>query len=144
MFEGADESVEFLLAVRDPVDAYLARDQFAAHKVVNRLRTAYDSRAAIACLTSAPTDARGSCPDVVLLDLDLPGGGYHVMRHLRDDPRTTSIPVVLLADSPAAERMLRSRRYPVQGYATKPVGFDALVSVVTAVPGLGFAMLRAR
>jgi hypothetical protein len=39
--------VEFLLAVRDPMDAYPARDQFAARKIVNRLHAVHDARTAI-------------------------------------------------------------------------------------------------
>jgi two-component system, chemotaxis family, response regulator Rcp1 len=90
---------------------------------------------------AAPFTRRGR-PDVVLLDLDLPGGGHGVLRHLRDDPVTAAIPVILLAGTPGAERVLRTGRHPVQGYATKPVGFHTIMSIVASVPGLGFEMLR--
>lgn len=45
-------------------------------------------------------------PDVVLLDVQLPGiSGYEALRRLRDDPRTAALPVVLFtARVEAAQR----------------------------------------
>lgn len=46
---------------------------------------------------SALDIATASAPDVIVLDVMMPGlDGYQVCRALKDDPRTSEIPVVLL------------------------------------------------
>jgi CheY-like chemotaxis protein len=69
-------------------------------------------------------------PDLILLDLNLPGlNGDEVLAELRDDPRTAEIPVVMLtADNRSAtrERMLAAG---VRAFLTKPVEVRALLSV---------------
>ena len=72
--------VEFLLVQSDPVDAFLVRDRFAATKVVNRLHAVHDAHTAIAYLEGAPPFACRGNPDVVLLDLEVPGS--HDVLHL--------------------------------------------------------------
>lgn len=55
-------------------------------------------------------------PDVVLLDLTMPGmAGTEVLARLRDDPVTRDVPVVLLTASPA-----EAAGHEVQGIVTKP------------------------
>ena len=47
---------------------------------------------------------RASRPDVVLLDVQLPGmDGTEVLRRLRSDPPTAQLPVVLLTGSPETD-----------------------------------------
>jgi CheY-like chemotaxis protein len=135
--------VDFLLVQDDPVDNLLMREEFAANKVVNRVHAATDARAALAYLDGVPPFGGRQVPDVVLLDLHLPGGGGEaVLGRLRTDTATAHVPVILLVDSPVAEQIARSRGLPVQGYARKPVDFAGLTAIVCSVPGLGFAVHR--
>jgi CheY-like chemotaxis protein len=135
--------VDFLLVQDDPVDHLLMREEFAAHKVVNRLQTATDARAALAYLDGVPPFGGAKVPDVVLLDLHLPkGGGDAVLDRLRTNTATAHVPVILLVDSPVVEQIARSRGLPVQGYAYKPVDFTVLAGIVRSVTELGFAVHR--
>jgi two-component system, OmpR family, phosphate regulon response regulator PhoB len=66
-------------------------------------------------------EARASAPDVVLLDVMMPGlDGWHVAEELLDDPRTESIPIVFL--TARAELRDRARGIDLGGvdYVTKP------------------------
>ena len=65
---------------------------------------------------------RGLTPDVILMDVQLPGeDGLSLTRRLKADPRTTSIPVVALT----AHAMLGDRELALQagcaGYIAKPI-----------------------
>jgi DNA-binding response OmpR family regulator len=65
--------------------------------------------------------ARAEAPDVVLLDVMMPGlDGWHVAEELLDDPRTESIPIVFL--TARAELRDRARGIDLGGvdYVTKP------------------------
>jgi CheY-like chemotaxis protein len=74
---------------------------------------------------SAPEahDVLRSCsPDLILMDLQLPGeDGLSLTRHLKSDPATTSIPVVALT----AHAMTGDRELAIQagcaGYIAKPI-----------------------
>ncbi|WP_229075850.1 response regulator [Actinoplanes sp. DH11] len=130
--------VEILVVQDDPAEALLMHAEFDDHRLVNRVHVAHDVRRALAHLAAGPP-----IPDVVLLDVNLPGrDGREVLRHLRSRADTRNVPVVLLTDSPVAERILRTEMLPVQGYAAKPVDFPCLVSVVRSLEVLGFEVWR--
>ncbi|MEU4244671.1 response regulator [Actinoplanes sp. NPDC026619] len=135
--------VEILLVQDDSTDEILVREDFAMHKVANRVSAVRDVSSAMACLHGAAPYTEALTPDLVLLDLNLPwpGGGVF-LEHLRSRSATADIPVILLVDSIAAEEIVRRMDLPVQGYAPKPVDFACLVSAVCAVAGLGFEIRR--
>ncbi len=65
--------------------------------------------------------ARAEEPDVILLDVMMPGlDGWQVAEQLLEDPRTSSIPIVFLTAK--AEHRDRSRGFDLGGvdYVTKP------------------------
>ncbi|OJF15237.1 response regulator [Couchioplanes caeruleus] len=135
--------VELLVVQDDPAEALLMREEFAEHRLINRVQIAYDVRRALAYLDGEPPFSQPAVPAVVLLDVNLPGrDGRAVLRHLRAKPETAAVPVILLTDSPEAERILRAENLPVQGYATKPLDFACLVSVVRSLEVLGFQVSR--
>ncbi|WP_328471405.1 response regulator [Actinoplanes sp. NBC_00393] len=129
--------IELLVVHDDPAEALLMQEEFDENRLINRVRVVHDVPRALAYLERA-------VPDVVLLDLNLPGrDGRLVLSHLRARPETAAVPVLLLTDSPEAERILRAEGLPVQGYATKPVDFACLVAVVKSLGTLGFEFFRA-
>ena len=75
--------------------------------------------------------ARKRPPDLVLLDLRLPGlDGWEVLAALRDEPALRTVPVVLLTatiNAAATERALDAR---VADYLVKPVSADDLLDAV--------------
>jgi CheY-like chemotaxis protein len=78
--------------------------------------------------------AREGTPDLVVLDLMLPGiDGYQVLQALRADGRTSGIPVlVLTAKSLQADRE-RSRQLGAAAFVTKPFLPDELCDKVDEV-----------
>lgn len=63
-------------------------------------------------------------PDLVLLDLQLPGAdGFDVLERV-EDSEAAQVPVVVLTSSQDTEDMERSYDLGANGYVTKPVDFD--------------------
>ena len=64
----------------------------------------------------------GAKPDLVLLDLHLPDArGIDVLKQLRSNPKTSSIPVVVLSADATAPQMERLLADGAATYITKPI-----------------------
>lgn len=73
----------------------------------------------------------GRLPEVVLLDLKLPKlSGLDVLRRLRADPRTRTLPVVVLTSSGEDQDILDSYRAGANSYVRKPVDFEEFTRAV--------------
>jgi len=76
--------------------------------------------------------ARTSAPDLIVLDLMLPGmDGYRVLRALRDERRTT--PVLILTARGEESDKVRGFRLGADDYVTKPFGVLELLARVEAL-----------
>ncbi|MEA3212751.1 MAG: hypothetical protein QOE70_5808 [Chthoniobacter sp.] len=77
--------------------------------------------------------ARQHLPDLVLLDLHLPEmQGDEILLHLRADPRTAQIPIVMVsADAPTAQ-IERLRAAGANDYLTKPIDVRNFLALVDA------------
>ncbi len=70
-------------------------------------------------------------PDVILLDINLPGmDGFEVKARLEANPATRQIPVIAISANVLAETMTRGQSSGFQGYLTKPISIGALVSAI--------------
>lgn len=70
-------------------------------------------------------------PDLVVLDLDLPGGtSLTFLRELRMDSRLATLPVIVMAWSEEQSIVWSLGGLGVVGYVVKPMLFDALVALV--------------
>ncbi|MDT6941941.1 PleD family two-component system response regulator [Brucella pseudogrignonensis] len=92
--------------------------------------SAYDGSEAIEiCL--------GGQIDVVILDVLMPGiDGFEVCRRLKDDPRTTNIPVVMLTALNTAQDKITGLEAGADDFMTKPVNDQRLLSRVKSLARL--------
>lgn len=119
---------EILLVEDNPTDLELALLVFKKHRIANRIEVARDGEEALDFLFGEGAHAgRGSIqiPKVILLDLKLPKiGGIEVLRRIKSDPRTRTIPIVVLTSSREEKDLLESYQLGVNSYIVKPVDFD--------------------
>ena len=70
---------------------------------------------------------KSETPDVVLLDINLPGiSGIDVLKALKEDKLTRLIPVIMLAGSKDENDVLRSYQYHCNSFVQKPYDLDGL------------------
>ena len=70
-------------------------------------------------------------PCLVLLDLNLPGcPGMEVLAHLKRDPRTRHIPVIVLTTTDEQHEVEQCYALGCNAYLTKPVVYDQFVTVI--------------
>jgi CheY-like chemotaxis protein len=121
---------------------------FTRAKCANRIHVVQDGVAALEYLFGAEgvrTPQRGDLPrglpGLILLDLHLPKiSGLEVLRRLKADHRTRSVPVVILTASQMDRDIAECRRLGVHAYIVKPVDLQGL-SRVTPEFSLHWALL---
>jgi two-component system cell cycle response regulator DivK len=80
--------------------------------------------------------ARSERPDVILMDIQLPGiDGVEALGRLRSDAATAEIPVVAVTAFAMKEDEVRLRAAGFDGYLEKPVSVRALPEQVEALIG---------
>jgi two-component system response regulator len=128
---------EILLIEDDEADAELALHALRENKLVNHIRVLRDGEEALDYLFGASSDERPvwrEMPKLILLDLKLPKvDGIEVLRRLKADPTTRSIPVVILTSSKAERDLVSSYDLGVNSYIQKPVDFDQFRKLVSQV-----------
>ncbi|HXI64277.1 MAG TPA: response regulator [Gemmatimonadales bacterium] len=137
--------VEILLVEDDPNDVELTLRAFRARNLANQVFVARDGAEALDFFFSDkahPLRDIGVTPRVVLLDLKLPKvDGLEVLRRLRADERTKSLPVVVLTSSNEEPDITAAYRLGANSYIVKPVDFEAFARAVSEV-GLYWVLLN--
>ena len=79
--------------------------------------------------------ARNNKPDVVLLDMKMPGmDGFEVLKQLRESPETRDLPIIFLTADNDRENLIRAFAAGAIDYITKPfVAEELLARVLTHV-----------
>lgn len=71
-------------------------------------------------------------PDIVFLDLNLPGvSGKEVLKELRSDPGSSSVPVVIYSTTITKRDIQETSLYHVKAYLQKPDDFVTLCEKLT-------------
>ena len=134
--------VDILLVEDNPEDAELTIRAFKKHKITNRLIHLEDGVEAldyIFCRGKYTQREINNHPKVILLDMKLPKlNGLEVLRVIKSDIRTRTIPVVIVTSSSQDPDIKKAYEYEANSYVVKPVDFN---SFVDAMSQLGFYWL---
>jgi two-component system response regulator len=126
--------VEILLVEDNPNDMELTLHVLKKNHLSNRIKVVRDGAGALDFLfAKGAYEGRDltNGPKVVLLDLKLPKvDGLEVLRQIRSDPRTKTIPVVVLTSSREERDIAESYNQGVNSYVAKPVDFEQFTEAV--------------
>jgi two-component system, response regulator len=123
-----DGSVDILMVEDNPDDERLTLRALAKNKLANRIHVVRDGQEALDYVfcTGPYADRKiGDHPHVILLDIKLPLiDGIEVLRRIKADDRTKTIPVVMLTSSREERDLIETYRLGVNSYIVKPVDFE--------------------
>jgi CheY-like chemotaxis protein len=129
-----EDDVEILLVEDNPNDVELTLHAFKENNLANQLHVVRDGAEALDFIFGQGTYAGRSPsthPKVILLDLKLPKvDGLEVLRQIKADERTKTIPVVVLTSSREERDIVESYQLGVNSYIVKPVDFDGFADAV--------------
>jgi two-component system, response regulator len=132
--------IDVLLVEDNPNDVELTLRVLKKHNFANRVQVARDGVEALDFIfADSDTGALVNRLKVIMLDLKLPKiSGLEVLQKLKSDPRTRSIPVVVLTSSHEDRDIEECYGLGVNSYVVKPVEFDRFAHTVAE---LGFYWL---
>jgi two-component system, response regulator len=138
---------EILLVEDNPSDAELTLHALRKNNLANQIHVARDGEEALEFLfrRGAYRDRQfDALPHLVLLDLKLPKvDGVDVLKELKGDPRTRSIPVVVLTSSKEERDLVQTYQLGVNSYIQKPVSFADFQEVVRQL-GMYWLLINAK
>ena len=128
-------NVKIILLVEDnPDDEELTLLALKRSNILNEVIVVRDGVEALDYLFATGTYADrdpSRMPQLILLDLKLPKmDGLEVLKHLRANPGTELIPVVVLTSSSEEEDMIASYRNGANSYVRKPVDFNRFADAI--------------
>ncbi|MBA2530818.1 MAG: response regulator [Nocardioidaceae bacterium] len=127
--ENEAHRAQILMIEDNATDVLLTREALAEGHVLNDLEVMCRGEEALAHLY----DPAVSRPDLILLDLHLPGmSGQDVLIRLKNAPDLRSIPVVVLTTSDDEADVLAAYKHHVNAYVRKPVDLTtSFISIVS-------------
>lgn len=136
-------SGEILLVEDDPADTALVLRAFKRACVHNPVSAVRDGQEAVDYVFRTGVHAKrepAGWPQLILLDLNLPKlSGLEVLRRIKDDARTRSIPVVVLSASRYDRDIIECSRLGAEHYIIKPFSFESLCRITPRL-SLGWAL----
>jgi two-component system response regulator len=126
--------IEILLVEDNRDDVKLALHAFQKQHLANKIHVVRDGAEALEFIFSTGRYTHRSGeenPRIILLDLKLPlVDGIEVLRRIKAEQRTQTIPVVIMTTSHEERDLVESYRLGVNSYILKPVDFDQFTEVI--------------
>lgn len=141
------DQTDILLVEQSKDDSDIAIHALRRENLANNIYIARDGEEALDFLFCRNGFSQRSFehpPKLVFLDLKLPKvEGIEVLRQLKVDPRTQTIPIVILTSSKEEQDLIRSYDLGANSYIQKPVDFEQFRKTVKTV-GLYWMVINQR
>jgi CheY-like chemotaxis protein len=122
--------LQILLAEDNQADVTLIRYALSAHGIENELHVAMDGEAALQFFAIMGSTGHPPCPDLLLLDLNLPKvDGAEILTEFRKHPACSNTPVIVVSSSGGERDRERVSALGVSGYFQKPSDLDEFLKL---------------
>lgn len=137
------QAAEILLVEDNPGDILLTRKAFKSSKILNSLHVVTDGTAALNFLRRQGEYSEAPRPDLILLDINLPGlDGHEVLAAIKADEDLCQIPVVMLTSSDHERDIAASYKNHANSYICKPPTLAGLSKALNSLQDYWFAVVR--
>jgi two-component system response regulator len=127
---------DILLVEDNPGDVLLVREGLREGNVAATVHWARDAEEALRFARRGDGFAAAPCPNMILLDLNLPRmGGHAVLAGLRRIDAVAQVPIVVWSSSRAERDMLESYALGANAFVSKPLAFDEMIRTLRGVCG---------
>ena len=129
--------LDIILVEDNSADIEMTLDALKENNLANRVKVLKDGQEAVNYIFQQREFSNSDIckrPIIILLDLNLPKiDGLEILRRIRADARTKSIPVVVLTSSPQDRDRIECYDLGVNSYIVKPVEFENFAKVVAHI-----------
>jgi CheY-like chemotaxis protein len=123
-----------LLVEDSPHDARLTIEALRDGKLRHNVRHVEEGEEAMAILRREGKEAASPRPDLILLDLNLPGkNGREVLQEIKEDLNLKRIPVVVMTTSRTERDILQAYNLHANCYVTKPIKIEQFIGAVKKI-----------
>ena len=140
------KTITILIADDDADDRLMIRDALFENRLANDLRFVGDGEELMCYLKRQgkfEDPASSPRPGLILLDLNMPKkDGREALREIKNNELLRGIPIVVLTTSKAEEDIYRTYNLGVNSFVTKPVTFDALVTITRDIGRYWFQIVE--
>jgi CheY-like chemotaxis protein len=135
--------IEILLVEDNPAEVRLTIEGLKEARIANNLNSVMDGQSAIEYLQRRGKYREAPRPDLVLLDLNLPGlDGRSVLKYIKEDPQLKVIPVVIITSSEAESDIIKSYEAHANCFISKPIDFEGFTKVIRSIEHFWFTVVR--
>jgi chemotaxis family two-component system response regulator Rcp1 len=128
------KNIGILIIENNPADVRLIQETLTDGRLNQKFSVFGDGESAIGYLRKLDAKDLVSRPDLVFLDLNLPGrNGLDVLEEIKSNPVLWCIPVVVLSSSNSEDRIAKSYRLNANAYITKPNDYTEYADILRTV-----------
>ena len=136
-------TMKILLVEDDLGDVELTRQALSESQLALDLRVVSNGEQALAFLRQEREYRSAERPDLVFLDLNLPGlDGQEVLAEIRSDPHLKLIPVVIFSTSSDPEDINNSYKLGANCYLQKPADLEEAPVIVQCLENFWFNVVQ--
>ena len=137
-----NKTFRILLIEDNPADVALTEEAMTKSKITVNINAVYDGNEAMDYLYKKGEFKDAPTPDLILLDLNIPGkNGHEVLNEIKQDKELKTIPVAILTSSTAEEDLVKSYKLHANCYITKPVDMSQFIKIVKTVEEFWFSIV---
>jgi len=135
--------INILIVEDNAGDARLFEEVLKEGKILSSLYLVKDGLQAMDFLYHRGEYATSPCPDLIILDLNLPlKDGREVLAEIKGDTSLKKIPVIVMTTSQAEEDILKSYNLHANCYITKPIDLNQFIKVIRSIEEFWFTIVR--
>ena len=132
-----------LLVEDEPADVHLTKTAFKKSRLLVNVCDVGDGVQALAFLRREGQYQDAPCPDIILLDLNMPRmDGKTFLDHVKQDETLKRIPVIVLTTSEAEADIVESYDLGCAGFVTKPVDLTQFLRAIQNVEDYWLTLVK--